>query len=72
MLLQIRDYLSQEKVASNQQIAREFGLELDALQPMLDIWQSKGLIMPCQEKSNCKSPCQNCRTPPVYYRMVLG
>ncbi len=72
MLLQIRDYLRQEKIASNQQIAREFGLELDALQPMLDRWQSKGLIEPWQEKSNCKSPCQKCHTPPVYYRMVLG
>ena len=70
MLLQIRDYLRQERVASNQQIAREFHLDLQALQPMLELWLQKGVIKCCQEKSACRSPCFKCKTPPVYYQYL--
>lgn len=67
MLLQIRDYLCREKIASNQQLAREFNLDITALQPMLDIWLSKGVIRCCQDKPACQSACFKCRVPPVYY-----
>ena len=71
MLLQIRDYLRRERVASNQQMAREFSLDLLALQPMLDLWLRKGVIECCQEKSGCQSRCFKCKTqPPVYYQYV--
>ena len=70
MLLQIRDYLMREQVASNQQMAREFHLDLSALQPILDLWLRKGLIVNCQEKPACQSSCFKCKTqPPVYYRL---
>lgn len=70
MLLQIRDYLVREKVASNQQMAREFNLDLQALQPMLDRWLEKGLIECCQKPSACQSSCFKCiRQPPVYYQV---
>jgi hypothetical protein len=69
MLIEIRDYLRREKVASNQQVAREFSLSLTALQPMLDVWVRKGVIHCCQEKSPCQSRCFKCQTePPVYYQ----
>ena len=71
MLLQIRDYLRQAKIASNQQIARAFGLSLDALQPMLDLWFKRGVIAICHENVSCKKRCLNC-APPVYYRIVLS
>ncbi|MGQ3891545.1 FeoC-like transcriptional regulator [Legionella sp. CNM-4043-24] len=70
MLLDIRNYLQREKVASNQQLAREFSLDISALQPMLDIWVRKGVIAHCQEESACKSRCFKCRIPPAYYRFV--
>jgi len=73
MLLQIRDYIQREQVASNQQLAREFGLDLTALQPMLDVWLHKGVIALCQEKAGCQSKCFKCRTlPPVYYKYVAN
>lgn len=69
MLFQILDYLKKETVASNQQIAREFALDVVALQPMLDMWIKKGRIICCQEQNNCKSRCFKCKTePPIYYR----
>jgi hypothetical protein len=68
MLLQIRDYLRREKVASNQQLAREFKIELSALDPMLTIWLNKGIIIRCQEKPACQSSCFKCKAqPPIYY-----
>ncbi|KTC76830.1 FeoC-like transcriptional regulator [Legionella brunensis] len=69
MLLQIRDFLRREQVASNQQIARQFHIDIHTLQPMLDIWLKKGIIECCQEKSPCQSRCFKCKTqPPVYYQ----
>jgi hypothetical protein len=69
MLLQIRDYIRREHVVSNQQLAREFHVDLAALQPMLDVWLRKGVISLCQQNSACKSACFKCRTPPVYYQI---
>ena len=70
MLLQIRDYMREHKVASNQQLAREFRLDITALQPMLDIWLGKGVIERCSTPASCKSPCSSkCRSqPPEYYQ----
>ena len=71
MLLQIRDYIRRERVVSTQQLTREFRLELPALQPMLDLWVSKGTIQKCQEKANCQSTCFKCRTQaPEYYQYL--
>lgn len=67
MLLQIRDYIIHQGVASTQQLTREFHLDLSALQPMLDVWVKKGVIKKCQEKTACKSSCYKCPASPVYY-----
>lgn len=72
MLLLIRDYINREGVVSTQQLTREFHLELPALQPMLDVWVSKGVISKCHEQANCQSTCFKCkRQPPEYYRSTL-
>lgn len=71
MLLQIRDYIRRERIASNQQLAREFRIDAQALQPMLEVWLRKGVIACCQEKSPCQSRCFKCKTqPPVYYQYL--
>ncbi|CEK11942.1 FeoC-like transcriptional regulator [Legionella hackeliae] len=69
MLLQIREFIRREQVVSNQQIAREFKLDTDSLQPMLDLWLRKGVISFCQEKTACQTRCFKCKIqPPVYYQ----
>lgn len=68
MLLQIRDFMAREKMASDQQIAREFSIDIEALKPMMDVWLRKRVFIACEEPSGCKSRCANCKTPPVYYR----
>ncbi len=70
MLLQIRDFMQREQVASTQQLAREFHIDEQALQPMLDIWVNKGVIKQCQEKAGCQSACSRCKTnAPVFYQV---
>ncbi len=69
MLLQIRDYIQREQVVSRQQVAREFHIDEQALQPMLDVWLRRDVIRQCQEKAACKSSCFRCSTnAPVYYQ----
>ncbi|KTD22235.1 FeoC like transcriptional regulator [Legionella lansingensis] len=69
MLLQIRDYLRRKQIASDQQMAREFQVDVQALQPMLNIWLRKKVIECCQGNSACQSRCFKCASkPPVYYQ----
>jgi hypothetical protein len=69
MLLQIRNYIRREQVVSTQQISREFHLDITALQPMLDLWVTKGVIVKCTPQgTSCKSSCFKCRIPPEYYQ----
>ena len=72
MLLQICDYLRKAKIASNQQLAREFNLDLTALQPMLEVWINRGIITPCNGVASCKNRCFKCGSgePLVYYQYV--
>lgn len=71
MLLQVLDFIHREQCVSNQQLAREFQIDEQALQPMLDIWMEKGMIRPCQQKSGCQSSCGRCSLHrPVYYQLT--
>lgn len=72
MLLLIRNYIRRERVVSTQQLSREFQLDITALQPMLDLWVTKGVISKCTQATSCKNSCFKCRTPPEYYQYVLG
>ena len=69
MLLQIRDYIQREQVVSTQQLSREFHVDEQALQPMLDIWVQRGMIRQCEEKAACKSSCFRCnQNAPIFYQ----
>ncbi|WP_419419553.1 FeoC-like transcriptional regulator [Legionella sp. D16C41] len=73
MLLQILNYLRREKIASNQQLAREFDLDLMALQPMLDIWVKRGAIAFCQDNTSCQQGClKSCHKQAVIYYKVIN
>ena len=67
MLLQLRDYIQRERVVSVQQLTREFHVDESALQPMLDLWMRKGIILPHQDKKACQSPCSRCSTSAVVF-----
>lgn len=71
MLLQIHHFMKREKIASNQQLARELGIDVLTLEPMLAILIKKNWIAVCQAPSaGCQQRCFKCQVPPVYYRIV--
>ncbi|MGQ3888387.1 FeoC-like transcriptional regulator [Legionella sp. CNM-1927-20] len=73
MLLQILNYLRREGIASNQQLAREFDLDLMALGPMLDVWLKRGVIALCQNDASCQKSClKSCRKQTVIYYKIIN
>ncbi len=71
MLLQLRDYIKRGQVVSIEQLTREFHIDKQALQPMLDIWVAKGAIQPCQGRVACGSGCVSCNiNTPVFYQWL--
>lgn len=75
MLVQIRDFIHREGIASNQQIARFFNLDTEALEPMMSFWIKKNLIAICsgdnKPGSGCKSACFRCKPAKLVYYQAL-
>ena len=67
MLLQLRDFLKREKLASNQQMARTFHLDMSALEPMLEMLVRKGEFHYAAAPSSCKRRCVKCSPGTVVY-----
>lgn len=61
MLLQIREYITRERVVNIQQLTRAFGVDLPTLEPMLNLWIRKGVIQKIQQDKACNSSCFKCR-----------
>lgn len=73
MLLQIREFISREQVVSTQQLTREFHIDEQALQPILDIWVKRGVICVVEGKTSCKTKCFRCDSKqPVFYQMATN
>ncbi len=69
MLMQIREFIAREKVVSFQQIARQFIIENQALEPMIDFWLLRGVIAVCNERPACRSKCFKCPSSRhIYYK----
>jgi hypothetical protein len=70
MLLQIREYIQRHQLVSTQQLAREFHIDEQALQPILDVWLSKQVIKRCDNQDACRRACGGCAgRAPVYYQI---
>lgn len=72
MLLQIRDFIHRSHIASNQQIAREFGLDIDAVEPILACWVRKKVIGIYNQKKGCKQTCLRCTPKEIIYYQFLS
>jgi hypothetical protein len=74
MLLQIRDFIHRQQVVSVQQISREFHIDEQALQPMLDLWVNKGVIASIEKNTSCKTKCYKCgpKAAPKFYQIVTS
>lgn len=70
MLIKICDYIRRHHVVSNQQIAREFNIDIQALQPMLDWCLRQGIVIVWQKQASCKKSCFKCNPPALLYYQV--
>lgn len=71
VLLQLRDYLAKEQFVSIEQLARAFKTDVTALEPMLDVWVTRGVLQVEEKKAGCATACGGCRgDAPKYYRYV--
>ena len=66
MLLKLRDYIQRKRVVSTQQLAREFCVDEQALEPMLAFWVRKGSIQRCQDSATCER-CAGCTPNTIIY-----
>ena len=60
ILTQVRDYLKQNGQAPLRDMALEFGMEQDALRPILEQWISKGKVEKLPQGTNCGGGCNSC------------
>jgi hypothetical protein len=61
VLLALRNYIAKEKHVSIEQLARVFQIDSRALEPMLDIWVTRGVITEAAETKACATACKGCR-----------
>ena len=66
ILTEIKQFVAAEKLTSLQQLSRHFDIAPDALLPMLEVWQRKGVIYECKVSDNCNSACNRCKTNRYY------
>lgn len=60
ILTEIRDYLKLKGQAPLRDMALEFGMEQDALRPILEQWIDKGKIEKLPQGTICGSGCHSC------------
>lgn len=67
MLLAIRNYMQHHRVASTEQLSREFQIAAEALEPIMAIWINKALIRKLNQKESCGTSCRSCQPKPIVY-----
>ena len=60
ILTQIRDYLRQKGQAPLRDMALEFGMDQDALRPLLEQWVNKGKVEKLPSGTSCGGGCHSC------------
>ena len=60
ILTQVRDYLKEKGQAPLRDMAIEFGMEQDALRPILEQWVLKGKVAKLPVGTACDSGCNSC------------
>ena len=60
ILTQVRDYLKLKGQAPLRDMALEFGMEQDALRPIIEQWIAKGKVEKLPQGTNCGGGCNSC------------
>ena len=60
ILTQVRDYLKLKGQAPLRDMALEFGMDQEALRPIIEQWMTKGKVEKLPQGTNCGGGCNSC------------
>lgn len=60
IVTEVRDYLKARGQASLRDMALDFGMDQDALRPVVEQWVLKGKVTKLPEGSTCSGGCSAC------------
>lgn len=73
ILTQVRDYLKQKGQAPLRDMALEFGMQQDALRPIVEQWVAKGKVVKLPGGTACGGGCNSCEPQTVeLYQWIEG
>lgn len=72
IVTEVRDYLRTRGQASLRDMALEFGMDQDALRPVLEQWVLKGKIARLPEGSTCAGSCSACEPETIELYQWIG
>lgn len=72
VLFKLRDYIFKERRVTLSQVARFFKIDATALEPMLDIWVRKGVIVKEVQNTSCHGTCLECGQGALIYYHSLN
>ncbi len=60
ILVNLKAYIQKHHAVSLFELTQAFGVQADALRPMLNIWINKGVISKANKTPQCGSRCLKC------------
>lgn len=60
ILTQVRDYLKQKGQTPLRDMALEFGMDQEALRPIIEQWVEKGKVVKLPQGTSCGGGCNSC------------
>ena len=60
ILTQVRDYLKLKGQAPLRDMALEFGMDQEALRPIIEQWMTKGKVEKLPQGTGCGGGCNSC------------
>lgn len=72
ILTDVRDYLRSNGQASLRDMSMVFGMDQDALRPVIEQWVSKGKVEKLPEGSACSGGCSSCEPQTIELYQWIG
>lgn len=72
ILTEVRDYLKLKGQAPLRDMALEFGMDQDALRPILEQWIAKGKLEKLPQGTSCGGGCNSCAPETIELYQWIG
>lgn len=72
MIIKVKNIVKKSKIISSRKIEKVLNISKNAVLPMLEILEKKGLIQKYDCKKSCSSICKNCKIEKTQYYLWIG